>query len=530
MATRLVTGAWPLKPGVIFPADLGRLVVKNDAATEIAVGVSASRALFPDGSCRSVHLQFEADLTVDVAKTYTVTIGGARRTTTDRTYVETIYSGASTVPAMDNYCTFVPANSQYWCDTFAALVPLKPEASENADAAKTFFQTASGTASTFGEWTNSLNSTAARGVSTYEHLHGYLCGAIRADSQAKRLAYYARFWKTVVSRCGGDSSYRIGTSATTPYAKVWGGADSSLPAATNITDYALLNEPAMGDAIGLAASYIATGWRQPWRQMAYWASWKWKGATEATALALNVDATYGIRWNTAAGMSYVMAAYVIGATMQVQSAPDGYGNGRPNGTASWTNDLTWMMDALEDYIMTTANTSAYLNGIVGQRPTVGVDGAAPAFPTFQLAVAAKCLIFYYQNIDDDTRIPTWLQTMADFVIGQAVDETTYYSMPYTHNVNPSGVSREPYELAFHSQLFGFVYASTANATYQTWAIRAATARELTNPSPFTATVKALGEFFGGNVQSAKFYIDGGAVRPVSGAHPTSISTRTTYES
>jgi hypothetical protein len=211
----------------------------------------------------------------------------------------------------------------------------------------------------------------------------------------------------------------------------------------------------------------------------------------------------------------------------------GFGAGRNNDTASWTNDLTWMLDALEDYIFTTANSAAYLDGIVGMRPTAGSgDGlGAGEFPTFQLAIAAKCLAFYYDNIDDDARIPVWLKTMADFVIGQAIDNTTYYQQPYIRNATPADASdKEPYYLPFYSQLFAWVYADTADGTYKTWALRAANVRELNNPGVFTHNIKALGEYFGGNLQSAKFHIDGGAVRPISGAHPTAITTRTTYSS
>lgn len=223
------------------------------------------------------------------------------------------------------------------------------------------------------------------------------------------------------------------------------------------------------------------------------------------------------------------AAYVIGATV---NATGGFGSGRDNNTASWSNDLTWSLDALEEFKFTTANYGAYIDNIVGCRPTATDGGGLTAgrFPNFQLAVVARGLIFYYNNIDDDPRIPVWVQAIADFIIGQTTDQSTYYSMPYQQSPTPASETQDIYYLPFFTETFGFTYAYTANSTYKTWAIRAGTARELTNPSPFIPTVKALGEYFGGHLQSAKFYIDGGAVRPISGAHPTSITTRTTYTS
>jgi len=530
-----VTTAWPLKPGVMFGSDMSKFVVKDDTNAEVAIGVSASRGLFPDGSLRSIHVQFLATLTNNTAKTYTVEIGGTTRTTAnDIAYVEAIYTSATaTVPAMNHKAVMIPASSQYWCDTFIALTPLKPEASEVSDSAKTYFQTASGTSATLGEWTAYLDTNypnAAQGASTYEHCHGFLCAAIRADSQAKRIAYYKRFHDTLVNFCGGETYFRIGSTITDPYNKVWIGADSSLPTASTTSDAGLPSEPKSQVAYTFSCGYLATGWKQPWRHIAFFASWTHGYTPYSSAKSVYVNAEWLIRFNVMQNM-FRAAAYVIGATMQVSG---GYGSGRDNTTDSWTNDMTWTIDAYEEYRFTTANYGAYIDGIVGCRPTASEFGtlspAAGRFPNFQLAVVAKYLIFYYHNIDDDARIPGWIQKIADFIIAQTTDQGTYYTMPYQQDPSPGTASPDYYYLPFFPETFGFAYAYTGTGTYKTWAMRAANARELTNPSPFTTTIKAFGEYFSGHIQSAKFYIDGGGVRPISGAHPTSISTRTTYTS
>jgi hypothetical protein len=592
MAIRLVTGAWPLKPGALMPDNLQKFVVKDSTSTEVPIAVSPSRALFPDGSYRSIHVQFEADLTLDTPQTWTVTINGPSRTTTDRAWQEPVYDANNALQAsMANNTTFIPANSQYWCDTFAALVPLKPEANEQNDNAKEYFRTDNGVSQTFGSWaaTNTVENGGANGLalSTYEHGHAWLCAAIRTNSQAKRLDFYSRFWKWVINRNGGTPYWRIGTQAQTfgAWTNAWGGVDATLPVASSTTDQALPAEWHSTDVIGVAASYIATGWRQPWR----WLSYSANRGNRTSSNDVQLNSTYLIRFNLG-GFSTWMAAYVCGATM---------GFGRNNNTTLAANELKWILDAYENNQYTTANSAAYLDGIIGQLPTATDGGGlAPGqFPTFQLMVLARMLIFYYHNIKNDTRIPVWLQRTADFVIAQTWDAGTYYSIPYIHRDSTYGNSHagigsasvnngvmtftndqsswirvgdtvtiggnnyaitgytngttwttsganigvsaftvtwnagdSSWYLPFFMELFGWVYAHTGNSTYKTWALRAANRRELTNPSPHNPDLKAFGQFFGGHQHSAKFYIDGGSVRPISGAHPTEITQRVTYES
>jgi len=174
-----------------------------------------------------------------------------------------------------------------------------------------------------------------------------------------------------------------------------------------------------------------------------------------------------------------------------------------------------------------------MEGIVGQRETADDNGTlAPGeFPTFQLLVMARALIVYYARIFPDTRIPTWLQAMADMLIGQFVDEGNRYTIPYLHDPDPASLIVDPadqtqranYYAPMFTEIFGWVYAYTGDTTYRTWADRCANVRELQNPSPFTPNVKGFGEYFGGHQQSYLFYRNGGSVRPVSGAHPTAYA-------
>ncbi len=554
-----VSTAWPLKPGVMFAGDMTKLLVRDDTSAEVAIGVSASRGLFPDGSLRCVHVQFTANLTNNTAKTYTVEIGGTTRTTAnDISYVETIYtSGTASIAAANHRAVMIPANSQYWCDTFIALTPLQPEASDVSDSMKTYFQTANGTSSTLGEWASWIDShttTADLGASaTYEHAHGFLCAAIRANSQAKRIAFYKRFYdfmydgilttylavNSSADSSGGNVVARVGT-----------GVDASLPTTVPLNGSGLTSEPRSGMAMSLACLYLATGWKQPWRHLCHLSNWTWGTDTYATARDYYVAADQEPRFNVSMRMMFRFAAYVVGATMQVGNGSGGYGAGRDNDVALWTHDLPWSLDALVDYSFTAGYSTGYATGVVGCRPDITDGGSLPAagrFPTFQLQIVTRALMFYYNNIDDDSRIPTLIQTLADFVVNQIQDHTTFYTIPYCHDPSPASVTydgtehsvdgfgvvvnkNEVWYVPFFSELMGAAYAFTGTSTYKTWALRCANARELDAISPFTPTVKGFGEYFGGHMQSAKFYIDGGTVRPISGAHPTSITTRVTYTS
>lgn len=533
-----VATAWPLKPGVMFANDMTKFLVRDEGSVEVAIGVSASRGRFPDGSLRSIHVQFTANLTNNTAKTYSVEVGGTTRTTAnDISYTETIYtSGTASTPAMNHRAVMIPASSQYWCDTFVALVPLKPEASETSDVAKTFFQTASGTASTLGDWANTLDSGHygdANGVSTWEHCHGYLCAAIRADSQAKRIAHYKRFIETLVNQCGGDDYYRIGSNITPGWTKCYGGWDSSLPAASDPNSVStLLAEAKSGQAIGWSAGYLVTGWKQPWLYIAWLASASNSQQTYSASKPYLMSTSFGIRWNVQWKMQFIACAYVINATVQVSG---GFGSGRDNTVVGY-QDQQWMLDMLEEFILTTGNSFARMNGLVGMRSTVKDDGGlgssnTPEFPIFQGMALVKFLSFFYDNIYPDTRIPGWIKAWADFLIGQSVDETTYYGQPYFSSDTPaSGFNYGPWYLPFDTKTFAWVYANTGNTTYKTWALRAANARELNNPSIFGPTVKAFGEYFSGDQQSAKYYIDGGTIRAFTGAHPSAYANPTTYTS
>jgi len=533
-AVRVASG-WPLRPGALMPDALNTVIVRDDANQEVLRSVVALHGRFPDGSLRAVGIQFNAALEDGVARQFSVSVGAGVCTQDLGAWVPIAYdSGSATLPGAQNLCAIIPADSAYWCSTFSALTPVQPEALDVPDDMATFFKTTGSTENTLSRWADYLHTTqgdAAIGVSTYEFVHGLLVAAMRSNDATRRRWFYQRFYACLRLHLGTYAipSYTADTGSGTVWSRVGQGADPSLPLGTGS---GLPPEWHSVTAIGFAAGYLATAWAQPWRILAYYGSSTYGTNTEATAITKYVGAsgTSSPRVNMMNQM-WRMAAYVVGATMQVKAPPSGYGPGRDNDVASWSNDLLWSLKGLELYQYTTANSSAYVDGIVGQRYSVAIGQVAGSFPTFQLSVVVRMLHFYYNNIAADSRIPGWITSIANMVMTQFRQDGAVYTMPYWHVADPEdntpvALNGEPNDLkwyysSFFSELFGLAFGFTANPIYRTWALRCGATSQLAG---FIKSYKALGEYFSGHQQSAKYYVDGGAVRAFAGAHPSAITS------
>ena len=568
------------------------LRLQNAASAAVSAALNPLRGTFPDGSLRAVGVQFTDTLANGAAnaQTYTMTVMGRNGTdvvpcdvwrwdgNTGEVKVSAAFplkpgrlflsdisgagwqepvfnSGSATVAGMQNRAVMFPADSQYTCDTFVALTPLQPESLDGTSDAATFFRTADGTSTTLGAWATTLDSTAyaaSDGASTYEHCHGYLAAAIRCTDAMRRRTYYQRFYDTLVSQCGGgDDARRIGQNFPTtngePWTKCYGGADASLPAASTTTQSAQETEAKSGTAMGYTSGYLVTGWKQPWRRIAYMCNARGWGSSTVydTAKTFYVRSNGGPRTNLQWGAMNLMCAYVIHATMQVSATGGGYGAGRNNDVASFVDDFAFLLNALEEYRFT--GVSAEYDGLVGIRSTyngdatntaAGGDSVGGKFPTFMQAIIARALIFFDNNIYRDTRVTTWLVDMADRVMNQFVVDGVYVGMTYYMQPGPLSASDITINdwwnyAAFHTELLSWAYAFTANTTYKNAAELAARRQSLIAPppgGPQGANVKTFGEFFGGHLQSTLFYLNGGTPRPIAGAHPTAVTNPPTYTS
>ena len=527
-----VSSGFPLKPGMVTDANRDQVALFV-AGTEQAIAEQPMRGRWPDGSYRSLGVQTVQTLTNGVPVVAELRINQGARTTTDLTWQEPVYnSGSATIAGMQNKAVIAPSDPQYVCDTLVCLTPLQPASLDGTGDVATFFSlTDTTTIGALSEFYGRLGAskTNASGTATYEHNQSQWAAYARSGVRS----WYEDAYETHLNQMVSANIAGIGTAQTVPHARVWGGADSTLPV---ISPTSAAGRPAEWNSTiytGVAASYWMTGWRQGWRHIAYMAS---AASTQANSTAITTYAhSRGrtvadediIRFNVGLFQYPLWIAYITEATMNVSG---GFGVGRTYGAVPFATELDWHLDALEEFAYTAGYSTGYMEGIVGQRQTATLRGAVAAgeFPTFQLIIIARALIVYYANIFPDSRIPTWLQTMADVVISQMVDEGNRYTIPYLHDPNPTSLivnsaddnQRHNYYAPMFTEIFGWVYAHTGDTTYRTWADRCANVRELQNPSPFIATVKGFGEYYGGHQQSYLFYRNGGAVRPIPGAHPT----------
>lgn len=525
-----VFGAIPLKPGRVYDTDLTQIRVFDQNGTEKQIAVRAATSKFPDASTyngrslRCVHVQFLHSVNNAQELDFTVHINNGTRATSDIAWSEPIYSSADkTVAAMTNKATLICEDSQYWCDTFAALTPLLPEASTPSSTAKTWYGTTGATRDSMRWWAEAVAEDGFDSA-TYEHNHGYYCAAVRASTRAARLFWYKRFWNVLIAQCVDRTSTLVASwfAEGNAYSKVtaW---DSSLP-----TDggFGLPSEWNTGIYVGLSVGYLATGWSQPKRILNYQASGAAREAVASNAADLRDNlftSIYLMRFNMGRVMP-ILAAYVIEATDQING---GYGNGRNNGTQGFGTIMPWVLNAFEHYQW--SSVPSYLQGIVGQRSTSTDEGTltAPVVINYQCRIVAAALIFCWHNVVQDSRIPTWLATLGAYLNSQIVTNGAHRALVYEDQTPP--VSVTSFEQWFYgpmlTELYGWLYARTGTAAWKTEGDAFASDAATRQPAGLGGNaqgqlVKFQGEFFPGANQSYLYYVNGGTTSPVTGAHTT----------
>jgi hypothetical protein len=578
----MVNGTIPLPPGRLTDATLQNFRVYDSGNNEKTIAKKRLLGSFPDGSPRSIAVQFLHNVTNNTPESFSVVFGSTRGTT-DFTYVEPVYGNGSTpitTAAMKNKAIFIPDDADYWISTFVALVPLVSEANTTASAAKNWYSTVSTGETGLYNQVISLFPTVASATITdvppslYDQGHALLCGAIRASTTATRLFFYQRYHDYTIS-CfvTATSNYfhpapNMDGAGGNGYAFMVG-YDATLPTRAAVGDDGTqATEAKAGYNLEMACFYLMTGWSHTWRKLAYKASSGWGSATDYTSLRdrlIGATSDNSMRFNFNKLIGPLLAAYVVEANTQVTNSPgSGFGAGRDNNTYAWTDTITWIIDGLDYYKFT---TPSYKAGVVGVRPTQdtspyygGSLGAGGFVNNFTCAVACKWLIFIHHNIINDSRIPIAVQAFADYLISQLYFESTgsCVALSYAENSNfaavaqtlvpdagaypatPSYGSLEDWWYGpYLSEIFGFTYAYTANSTYKTWGDRCASknAQFVPNVAYVSApyrnatdgvTLKLLGEIFCGTNQSYLHYAQGGSLRPVSGAHPTAVANQTTH--
>lgn len=418
-------------------------------------------------------------------------------------------------------------------------------------AVREFFQTSAGTNRTLGQWASGIRSAEygkADAASTYEHAHGFLAAAIRANSGSKRRVFYQQFYDTLLNQCAGDAvdqTRRIGTNFNTADSNAWtkayGGADATLPASSVASRVGQENEFKSGVSMGFGSGYLVTAWLQPWRRVAYMKDARgFGGNTYSSAKNIYVRTDGGPRVNFQWGAMNMLVAHLIGATMQVKG---GYGSGRNNDTAVWENDFGYFLDALEEYELT--GVSDEYDGLPGIRATYTGDGDSHGggfFPTYMTTIAARYLILRDIHYPRDARVVTWLRRMAARVKTQIVTNGTRTAIPYFMQNTPATEadlrnSEDWLYGPFFSQLLSWDYAYSRDIGAEDESSKTACERCTTtaalvdiNGNPQVGGTKVFGEVHSGHHQSTLFYLNVGTVEPPPGVRATSVRALPTYTS
>lgn len=520
-----VSAGFPCTPGLVSEANLDKVRVFV-SGVEQRIAVEPLRGLHPDGSYRAIGIQLEKNLTSGAPLAAEVWVGSRVRGTVDLLWEE------PTAASMLNKAVIAPTDPQYLCDSYVALMPMQPQSADTGNAA-TFFNTDTGEMADWLAYMDAQTPSPIMAGATYEHVHAMQEAWLRTGVRA----HYERWYTWLYAQMTAEFYLPGASVGGNAYAKVTA-VDPTLPE-PGATNEGLYQEWHSMVVFGWATGYLLTAWKQPWRQLSHKLSWTMNGAS----YAMSVDEIQ--RYNMSLVAGPLLAAYAVEATMQVGNGPLGYGDGRDPNVRTFAAQLPSFLADLESHKYA-AYGSGFADGIIGQRQTATSSGslAAGVFPLFQLMLAARALMWYYNNIAPDSRIPAWLKAMADLLVTQATPAGDFAYWPYLLRdddgfpppdpIGEDGINTntEPYWAAFYSELFGFMYAyetdPTGKATYLTWLNRSLN-RDGITAANFNKTGKAFGEYFGMH-SSAAYYLAGGTVRGVVGAHPTVITEPPIWES
>ena len=508
----LVSSGFPLKPGQVTSGNLARVRVYVDG-TEKSVAIQPLRGTFTDGSYRSLGIQFSHNLTNNTPISSTVVIDTVARYTggsgADLTWAEPTYiTGDAKVTSR---AVIAPTDPAHLCGTRACGMPLIPASSDNAVV------TAMHTTEATNRWTGGVSSGTSPGTAIYNHVQGLFAMYCRTGTRSWYEAAYD--WGLIF-----EGAQTNGWGLKIDY------QTSSDNTPTDINPEGLQGQngsngkPAEALAVragGNFAAYMFTAYAQPRRWIEY-------VTRQVGLVVINTYAAfrdwcittiYGPRLNLyGKGLEATVYGYQLEGTTAINDAGNDGGSNDPN----YEQKFDWMLDALDELKY---NLGDYRDGMVGCRSTVADEvetgGEVGQIPNFQITLTADFLIALYA-VRADSRIPTMLTILGDILIGQSrasnSGEDSYpdgWVAPYRTEETVPSSGLNGWTLPMHANLFGWLYAYTANATYKTWGDRCLEPDNLTNLSFQT---KIWGQCFGGQQQSYSYYREGGAV--IAGPNPT----------
>lgn len=537
--TRCSAG-WPGTPGMFTDATIPNVRGFVDGV-EVPIAVQALRGKHPDGSYRAIGVQVRTVASF-VKRAFRLEIWSTARSVGNTlAWIEPTQEvpggeDATDWPAVVHKAVIAPTDPAYLCNTFVALQPLMPATEDVASVA-------AWTATMEAQWTASIANGTNGGTAIYDHALG--CWA-----------YYCR----TGDRAWYEWAYKWGV--------VLGGPEPGSSSTAQTIDFTLSDNPGTptNDAIwnpeGLTgsnssggspneqhslrlwssvASYWMTAYRQPMRYVARQAN---RATAYVTSLATAdnlLSSQYSLRFNFGRSINAILAGYLVEATTEIASSGDVAAGNLDN----YPQMFSWVLSVLENNEYALGD---YRDGMVGLKSSttdvVGINqvgdpggspvGAASDWQLFQTAVVAEFSMIYYDLVDDDPRIPVWLETMGTIVDGQTrasvsgesgypASSVACYFTILPASIPASGLNG--WTLPMHAPMLAWLWRYTNNTAWRDLCDAVIVPEQIDG---LTMQTKLWGELWGGTRQAFAYYRNGGTIRGTTGIAGSGAVQPTTH--
>lgn len=529
------TACAPGKPGVFTSANLANVRGFLDGV-EVPIAVEAMRGTHPDGSYRSVGIQFRT-VSWWFRRAFRVEVWDTPRSVENTlTWIEPTWEvpggeNATDWPAIENMAVFALTDAQYLCDSFVTLCPLTPVTGDTASVA-------AWTAEMESQWTSAVANGTSSGTAIYDHAHGcytYYC-------RTGNLDWYEWGHQWAVKIDGpipGTSSASHSISATlTPQLNAACTNNETFNPELVAGSLNASNCIGPSEAYSLriwsaVSGYWFSSWRQPMRYISFTANRAtWPVTSRASAGTELIS--HGWRFNFGREIMSILAGYLTECTTELGSS-----GGNPAGNLDdYPTMLDWVIGAMEDraWDATDAATCPWLEGIVGIVPGAQNDCLTTGVENFQASIPAEFLMAYYDLVEPDTRIPPMLLTLGEYlelqtrpsIVGEAGYPDSYIT-PYCDkdpvDIASGAVGGSGYTLPMHAPLFAWLWAYTGQTKWRDLCDNAIKPANITGLGMQT---KIWGELWGGMRQQVGYYRAGNAIRALPAATSTAAVQPTTH--
>jgi len=546
----LVAGGFPLRQGDLTATDItNRKFAVFVGGIEQACSVVAHPGRYPDGSVRSVELQFYYDIPNTTPISAQVKLRTVRTTTDiarvsmDPTVCWSVTAGFPWGADADIKAKLLPRDTSYLCNADITFEPLLPAASQDAvETARldTFFGQRLTALKAESDPADRTAATVRSYKSTYESARAMLAAWCRAGNvQMYKDAMFFAY------RMVEYTNNSLSATKPSPSTNVFGESRMVSVDGNIAEQFSLryLSYAACWQLSGYAPFFAAVNAHHMNNNYSARATASGANVVNNTALGGYISSVYLPRFNMVRMWGHLIA-YAIGANRR-QSTQSGVGNRDMN----FPVELPLIIGAL---INSQYAKGDYRDGLTGCSPN-STDGAANggtgtgAVPNFQLNYVNALYMFYEREVYADSRIPALIKANTDVILANTklltVGARGYgytdsgYGTTYWANPTTAGQGAADY-LGYTAGSLAYCAARYPNttvngATYETWYTRAMDFKNVgytagtlkTNWDYWTDGMKILGEAYGFQ-QAAPYHIRNGV--PTGPAQINALSVITAW--